>query len=83
MVLMLLGDHNHQGLVGDHPVYQLVDHRVYFHRSSRSRDQASRNRNGAFQVCPILVSRDEAYRDVVSLASFLPKRIVLVITHDS
>lgn len=71
MVSMLLEDRNHQGLVADHPVHQLVDHRVYFHRSSRSRDQASRNQNEAFQVCPILVSRDGVYRDVVSLASFL------------
>ena len=51
-----------------------MDHPVYFHRSSRSRDQASRNRNGVFLVCPILVSHVGAYRDVVSLASFLPKR---------
>ena len=72
MVSMLLDPCNHQGL-GDHPVDQLMDHRVYFHRSSRSRDRASRNRNGAFQVCPILASRNGAYRDVVSLASFLPK----------
>ena len=72
MVSMLLDPCNHQGL-GDHQVDQLVDHHDYFHRSSRSRDRASRNRNGAFQVCPILASRDGAYRDVVSLVSFLPK----------